>query len=61
MTADKISNQQQEKKPITDNPLADIAGKFGGKLWSDTLSEIRNSRKIEKKEIIKLLDNMPSE
>lgn len=61
MTTDKISNRQPEKKPFNNNPLAEIAGKFGGKFWQQTQEEIQRSRKIEKKEIKKLLDNMPNQ
>ena len=57
MTTDNIFDRQQEKKPIIDNPLADIVGKFGGKLWLETLSEIQRSRDINKKEVKKLLNN----
>ena len=61
MTTHKITNLQQDKKPITENPLTGIAGKFGGKFWTETLSEIQRSREIEKEEMKKLLDDLDSE
>ncbi len=61
MTTDKIADLQQDKMPITENPLTDIAGKFGGQFWTETLSEIQRSREMEKEEIKKLLDELDSE
>ena len=61
MTTDKIADLQPDKKPITDNPLTDIASKFGGKFWIETLLEIQRSREIEKEEMKKLLDDLDSE
>ncbi|MGL5939568.1 MAG: hypothetical protein ACRC2S_04150 [Waterburya sp.] len=60
MTIDKISNRQPEKKSVTNNPLAEIAGKFGGKFWQQTQEEIQRFRKIDKEKVKKLLDNMPN-
>ena len=53
---DKTSHQQSKIQQTNDNPLADIAGKFGGKFWLETQSEIERSRKIDKEETNKLLD-----
>ena len=61
MKTNKITNLQKDKKPINDNPLTDISGKFGGKFWTETLSEIQRSREIEKEEMKKLLDDLDSE
>jgi hypothetical protein len=61
MTPNRTSDRQKETKQITDHPLADVAGKFGGELWEVTLEEIQRSRKREQQEIKKLLDSMPSE
>ena len=58
MTTNKISDLQQDKKPVANNPLTDIAGKFGGEFWRETLSEIQLSREIEKEEMKKLLDDL---
>lgn len=57
MEPKKFSSPQSQTKPSIDNPLADIAGKFGGKFWLDTQSEIENSRKVDKEKINKLLDD----
>jgi hypothetical protein len=51
MTTNKISNQHQERKPISAHPLAGIAGKFGGQAWLDTLAEIERFRRAEKEEV----------
>ncbi|MEM7760974.1 MAG: hypothetical protein AAF298_23010 [Cyanobacteria bacterium P01_A01_bin.40] len=56
MTTDKGSRQQFKTKQLGSNPLADIAGKFGGELWLETLSEIDNARKKDKEETSKNLD-----
>ncbi|AFZ35652.1 hypothetical protein Sta7437_2102 [Stanieria cyanosphaera PCC 7437] len=56
MTTNKISDRQPEKKPVTNNPLAEIAGKFGGKFWQQTQEEIQRSREKDKKELETLLD-----
>lgn len=56
MTTDKTPNQHSKSKLIEEkNPLADIAGKFGGKFWSQTQSEIQHRRKIDREEMSKLL------
>ncbi|MDJ0531684.1 MAG: hypothetical protein QNJ70_04165 [Xenococcaceae cyanobacterium MO_207.B15] len=44
MTISKDSKQKSKTKLLNQNPLADIAGKFGGKFWLETQSEIRRSR-----------------
>lgn len=51
MTTSKDSHQKSPTKPSNQNPLADIAGKFGGKFWLETQSEIERSRKIDREEI----------
>jgi hypothetical protein len=51
MTTSKDSHQKSQTKPSNQNPLADIAGKFGGKFWLETQSEIERSRKIDREEI----------
>ena len=56
MKANKVSHQQSETKQVIDNPLADIAGKFGGEFWLETQSEIERSRKTDREETNKLLD-----
>ncbi len=61
MTIDKTDLQQSKIQQKKDNPLADIAGKFGGRFWTETQSEIERSRKMEKEEINKLLDTKSNE
>ena len=56
MATDKASQQQPKTKQLRHNPLADIAGKFGGKFWLETQSEIQKSRQIDKAETNKHLD-----
>ena len=56
MATDKASQQQSKTKQLSNNPLADIAGKFGGESWLETQSEIENARKRDKKETNKSLD-----
>ncbi|MGD1922251.1 MAG: hypothetical protein ACFCAD_27160 [Pleurocapsa sp.] len=56
MATDKASQQQSKTKQLSSNPLADIAGKFGGELWLETQSEIKNARNRDKKEISKNSD-----
>jgi hypothetical protein len=56
MKTNKISHQQPETKQKIDNPLADIAGKFGGEFWWDTQSEIERSRQADREETNKLLE-----
>lgn len=51
MTTNKNSHQKSPTKPSNQNPLANIAGKFGGKFWLETQSEIERSRQIDRKEI----------
>ena len=56
MAADKASQQQRKTQQLGNNPLADIAGKLGGKFWLESQSEIKNARKRDKEEISKNLD-----
>ncbi|VEP16955.1 conserved hypothetical protein [Hyella patelloides LEGE 07179] len=51
MTTSKDSHQKSQTKLSNQNPLADIAGSFGGKFWLETQSEIERSRKIDREEI----------
>ncbi|MDJ0687291.1 MAG: hypothetical protein QNJ41_02165 [Xenococcaceae cyanobacterium MO_188.B32] len=53
---DKTSDPKSKIQQANGNPLADIAGKFGGKFWLETQLEIERSRKIDKEETNKLLD-----
>ncbi|MBE9045764.1 hypothetical protein IQ255_15340 [Pleurocapsales cyanobacterium LEGE 10410] len=55
MTIDK-SSQQQPKIQKADNPLKDIAGKFGGEFWLKTQSEIERFRQKDRKETEQLQD-----
>ena len=57
MTIDKSSQQQPKIQKANDNPLRDIAGKFGGEFWLKTQSEIERSRQKDKKETKQLQDN----
>lgn len=57
MTTNKISHQQSKIKLGKDNLLAKVAGKFGGEFWLETQSEIEASRKKDKEEIDRLLDD----
>ena len=56
MTTNQDSHQQSKTKLPNQNPLADIAGKFGGKYWLSTQSEIERSRSIDREETEKLLN-----
>ena len=57
MTIDKSFRQQPKIQKANDNPLSDIAGKFGGEFWLKTQSEIEISRQKDKKETKQLQDN----
>ena len=61
MAIDKASQQKVKSKQLNNNPLADLAGKFGGEFWLDTQSEIANARKKEKEETGKNLDTESKE
>jgi hypothetical protein len=50
MMTDKVSNPQPKTKVTEKNPLADIAGKFGGQFWQETQSEIQLARKIDRRQ-----------
>lgn len=54
MKTNKVSHKD-ETKPVIDNPLVDIAGKFGGEFWRETQSEVETYRQADKEETIKLL------
>ena len=56
MTTNQDSHQQSKTKLPNQNPLADIAGKFGGEFWLSTQSEIERSRSIDREETEKLLN-----
>ncbi|MEM8779763.1 MAG: hypothetical protein AAGF26_12990 [Cyanobacteria bacterium P01_G01_bin.49] len=61
MATDKASQQQSKTKQSSNNPLADIAGKFGGKFWLDTQSEIENTRKRDREETEEKLNTESNE
>lgn len=61
MTTDKASQQHAKTKQLSNNPLADIAGKFGGEFWLETQSEIENARKMDREETGKKLDTKSKE
>ena len=56
MTTGKDYHQKPQTKLSKPNPLADIAGKFGGEFWLDTQSEIDRSRRKDREELEKLSD-----
>ena len=56
MKADKVPQQKSQSRQTKDNPLADIAGKFGSEFWLSTQSEIEKSRQRDKEENKKLLE-----
>ena len=56
MATNQDSHQKSKTKLSNQNPLADIAGKFGGKYWLETQSEIERSRSIDREETEKLLN-----
>jgi hypothetical protein len=56
MTTSKDSHQKSKTKLSNQNPLAAIAGKFGGKFWLSTQSEIERSRSIDREETERLLN-----
>ncbi len=51
MTTSKDSHQKSQTKLSNQNPLANIAGKFGGQFWRSTQSEIERSRQIDREEM----------
>lgn len=61
MAIDKIADPKSKIQQENNNPLADIASKFGGEFWLDTQSEIERSRKIDREETNKLLDTKSNE
>ena len=56
MTINKDSHHSSKTKLTNKNPLADIAGKFGGKYWLETQSEIERSRTLDREETERLLN-----
>ena len=56
MTTNKDSHHSSKTKLANQNPLADIAGKFGGKFWRETQSEIERSRTLDREETERLLN-----
>lgn len=56
MTTNKDSHQKSKTKLANQNPLADIAGKFGGEYWLSTQSEIERSRSQDREETERLLN-----
>ena len=61
MTINKASQQKYKPQRPKDNPLTDIAGKFGGEFWLETQSEIEKARKIDKEETEKNSDSESKE
>ncbi len=59
MSTNKDSQHKSTTKTLNQNPLAKIAGKFGGKFWLETQSEIEHSRKLDREETEQFL-NSPS-
>lgn len=55
MTTNKDFHQKSETQVANQNPLADIAGKFGGEFWLSTQSEIERARSTDREETEKLL------
>lgn len=51
MTSSKEHQHKPETKLSSQNPLAGIAGKFGGEFWLATQSEIELSRKRDREEL----------
>lgn len=56
MTTNKDSHQKSKTKLSNQNPLADIAGKFGGEFWLSTQSEIESARSTDREETEQLLN-----
>ncbi|MEL7420251.1 MAG: hypothetical protein AAGK10_17015 [Cyanobacteria bacterium J06555_3] len=50
MKTNKVSDRQSESRQATDNPLADVAGKFSGEFWLETQLEIERFRKEDREE-----------
>ena len=50
MATDKASQRQSKTKGLSNNSLADLAGKFGAEFWLETQSEIENARKKDREE-----------
>ncbi len=48
MSKNKDHHHKLKTKTLEHNPLADIAGKFGGKFWRETQSSIEHSRKLDR-------------
>jgi len=56
MTTNKDSHHSSKTKLSNQNPLADIAGKFGGEFWLSTQSEIESARSTDREETEQLLN-----
>ncbi len=56
MKTNQDSHHSSKTKLANQNPLADIAGKFGGKYWLETQSEIERSRLRDREETERLLN-----
>lgn len=56
MTTSKDSHQKSKTKLSNQNPLADIAGSFGGKFWLSTQSEIERLRSLDREETERFLN-----
>jgi hypothetical protein len=57
VTTNKLSKKKDKTTSIPEHPLANLAGKFEGEFWEDTLLEIQKFRDTEKQEINRLLDS----
>ncbi len=57
MATDKTSQKQSQTTPVVNNPLVDIAGKFGGEFWLETQSEIERSRQVDKEKMKEFQDS----
>jgi hypothetical protein len=57
MTTNKLPKKKDKKTLIPEHPLVNLAGKFEGEFWEDTILEIHKFRDIEKQEINRLLDS----
>ena len=57
MSKNKDHHHKLKTKTLEHNPLADIAGKFGGKFWRETQSAIERSRILDREETQQFLNS----
>lgn len=57
MSVNKEHHRKSTTKTLKQNPLAKIAGKFGGEFWQETQSAIEHSRKLDQEETKQLLNH----